>query len=70
MVTEAEISPSVLQDRVLLQAHVKARSAKLLLRLSLERKLITENLYFNQAERLIEIEKMISGWRKSLVGRK
>lgn len=62
----AEQTAPVLKDKALLEASVKAELIKLLLRLALEQKLIKETNYFAWSAILVEIGKMIGGWKKSL----
>ena len=62
----AEQTMPVLKDKALLEASVKAEIIKILLRLALEQKLIKETNYFAWSAMLIEIGRMIGGWKKSL----
>ena len=62
----AEQAAPVLKDRALLAASVKAEIIKVFLRLSMEQKLIKETNYFAWSAMLLEIGKMIGGWKKSL----
>lgn len=63
----AEQSVEVLKEASLLKACVKAETAKLLWRMAMEKRLIKETNYFKGANNLIEICKMLNGWRKSLI---
>ena len=65
--TEAEHAEPVLKGRVLLEANTKAEVLKLLLRILTEKGLLKETIYFSFSADLVEIGKMIGGWRKSLV---
>ncbi len=62
----AEQIQNVHKESVLLGAVIKAETAKFLLRLAMEKKLIKETNYFMGSETLVEICKMLNGWRKSL----
>jgi len=62
----AEHAEPVLKNRILLDANTKAEVLKLLLRVLVEKKLLKETNYFSFSSDLIEIGKMIGGWRKSL----
>lgn len=62
----AEQAIPVLKDKALLAASVKSEVIKILLRLAMEQKLIKETNYFAWSAMLIEIGKMIGGWKKSL----
>lgn len=62
----AEQTVPVLKDKALLEASVKSEVVKILLRLAMEQKLIKETNYFAWSAILIEIGKMIGGWKKSL----
>lgn len=62
----AEHAEPVLKNRILLDANTKAEVLKLLLRILVEKKLLSETNYFSFSSDLIEIGKMIGGWRKSL----
>jgi hypothetical protein len=62
----AEQTVPVLKDRALTDASVSATLATMLLRLSMEKKLIKETNYFTWTGQLQEIGKMIGGWKKSL----
>jgi len=62
----AEQTTPILKDKALLGASIKAEILKLFLRLSMEQKLIKETNYFAWSAALIEIGKMIGGWKKSL----
>lgn len=66
-IIESEQTKSVLKDKSLLEALIKTETLKLLLRLCLEKTLIKETNYFSWSENLIEIKKMIQGWRRSLL---
>lgn len=65
IITAEQIVP-VLKDRTLMEASVKAQLIKIFLRMAMEQKLINETNYFAWSAMLIEIGKMIGGWRKSL----
>lgn len=69
-IVTAEVTVPALKDRALISATVRADVASVLVRLTLERKLIRETNYFLLANALTEIAKMATGWRKSLSGRK
>ena len=58
--------PPVLKDQSLIRASVKLQVLKLLVRLTMEKKLIKPTVYFSLSSLMIEIGKMIGGWRKSL----
>ena len=62
----AEQTTPILKDKALLEASVKAEIITCLLRLAMEQKLIKETNYFAWSAALIEIGKMIGGWKKSL----
>ncbi|OGH80562.1 MAG: hypothetical protein A3I29_03900 [Candidatus Magasanikbacteria bacterium RIFCSPLOWO2_02_FULL_44_11] len=62
----AEQAEPILKDRALIEASVKNEVTKIFLRLALERKLIKETNYFVWSGMLVEVGKMIGGWRKSL----
>ena len=62
----AEQTVPVLKCRALIDASVKSETIKILLRLAMEKRLIKETNYFALSEKLIEIGKMIGGWRRSL----
>jgi len=62
----AEQTAPVLKDKALLEASVKTELIKVLLRLCAEQKLIKETNYFSWSANLVEIGKMIGGWKKSL----
>jgi hypothetical protein len=62
----AEATVAALKDRALVSATVKADVASVLIRLALERELVSETNYFTLAEAYGEIAKMATGWRKSL----
>lgn len=65
IITAEQIAP-VLKDRSLIEVSVKAEVLKILLRLCMEKRLIKETVYFSLSALIIEIGKMIGGWRKSL----
>lgn len=65
--TAAEHAEPVLKGRILLEANTKTEVLKLLLRILTEKRLLKETTYFSYSANLIEIGKMIGGWRKSLV---
>lgn len=65
--TEAEYAEPVLKGRVLQTASSKAEILKLLLRVLTEKGLLKETIYFSLSADLMEIGKMIGGWRKSLI---
>ncbi|MBU1033037.1 MAG: four helix bundle protein [Patescibacteria group bacterium] len=65
-IVSAEQTVPVLKDHHLLDAGVKTEVIKILLRMSVERQLIKETNYFSISSNLVEIGKMIGGWRKSL----
>lgn len=62
----AEQTIPVLKDKALLEASVKTEIIKIFLRLAMEQTLIKETNYFSWSAMLIEIGKMIGGWKKSL----
>jgi hypothetical protein len=62
----AEQTLPVFKDKPLQEASVKCEILKIFLRLALEKKLIKETNYFAWSADLVEIGKMIGGWRKSL----
>lgn len=62
----AEQSEPVLKDKALIEASVQNELVKIFLRLTLERRLIKETNYFVWSGVLLEVGKMIGGWRKSL----
>jgi hypothetical protein len=62
----AEQTMPVLKDRALIESSVRIEILKILLRLTMEKQLIKETVYFSLASLIIEIGKMIGGWRKSL----
>jgi hypothetical protein len=62
----AEQTTPVLKDKALLEASIKTEIIKIFLRLALEQKLIKETSYFAWSSMLIEIGRMIGGWKKSL----
>jgi len=64
---QAEYAEPVLKGRALLEANTKTEVLKLLLRALIEKKQLKETMYFTLSADLIEIGKMIGGWRKSLV---
>ncbi len=66
LVIEAEQILPVIKDVALIKAHIKAEFLKIILRITMEKKLIKETNYFDFSGRLIEIIKMINGWRKSI----
>lgn len=65
-IVTAEQTLSVVKDKSLLEAHIKTEILKLLFRASVEQKLIRETNYFALSSEVIEIGKMITGWRRSL----
>lgn len=65
-VAEAETTVPSLKDRVLIATIVKADVCNILIRLALERKLISETNYFVLTESFQEVARMANGWRKSL----
>lgn len=62
----AEQGTVVLKDRYLLEASIKLEILKIFLRFAVEKQLLKETNYFTLASHLLEIGKMIGGWRKSL----
>ena len=68
-VVTAEVTVTSLKDRELIHATAKADICAILVRLALERKLVSETNYFVLSEALKEIAKMATGWRKSLGSR-
>lgn len=65
-IINAEQTTPVLKDKALLAASIKNELMKILLRLTMEHKLIKETNYFVWSAALVEIGKMIGGWKKSL----
>ena len=65
-IISAEQALPIFKDKPLQEAGVKCEILKILLRLALEKKLLKETNYFSYSESLIEIGKMLGGWRKSL----
>jgi len=65
-VIAAEQSVPILKDKALGEASVKVKIIKICLRLSLGQKLIKKTNYFSWLAMLMEIGKMIGGWKKSL----
>lgn len=62
----AEQALPIFKDKPLQEASAKCEILKIFLRLILEKKLIKETNYFAWSADLVEIGKMIGGWRKSL----
>lgn len=62
----AEQTVPVMKDRALLEASIKSEILKLLLRIAMEQQLMKETNYFTMSQQVLEIGKMIGGWRKSL----
>lgn len=62
----AEQTAPVLKDKALEEASVKTQLMQILLRCAMEQNLIKETNYFSWSALLVEIGKMIGGWRKSL----
>jgi len=65
-IVRAELSEPILKEKALFEAGVQSSLLKMLMRICVEKKLIKENKYFAWSSQLIEIIKMISGWRKTL----
>lgn len=65
-IIEAEQTLPALKEKSLLGAIIKAELTKIFLRLSVENALIKETNYFRFIQTLVEIQKMLNGWRKSL----
>lgn len=66
LIISAEQAPPVLKDKILSEASVKTEIAKIFIRICMEKKLIKETGYFSLTSKLVEIGKMIGGWKKSL----
>jgi len=65
-IIRAELSEPVFKEKALFEAGAQFSLLKMLIRICVEKKLIKENKYFTWSNQLIEIVKMISGWRKTL----
>jgi hypothetical protein len=63
LLTEAAYATS--KDELLAQANRKINSARLLLRLAADLKVLSRDAYAFAAERLDEIGRMTGGWRKA-----
>jgi hypothetical protein len=61
---EANAMPRPLREAPLLRAHAKCELLKLLVRMSFELGIVTDQRYFELAAGLREIGKMLGGWMK------
>jgi len=65
-IIQAEIDYSIKKDAALNSALINTETLKILIRLAVNKKILKETVYFSFASNLIEIQKMLNGWRKSL----
>lgn len=65
-IIQAELDYAIKKDTALNTALINTETIKILMRLAVNKQIIKETVYFSFVSKLIEIQKMINGWKKSL----